>query len=172
MGGLLGVRCANTVAAAFEKLDLMDTLFITDSTALHGLLKADNGSLGVFSEHRVAEILDSSKSADWLWVASVDNPADLAEYTQGPKWLSLPRYDWPVKEEIDCSPPAEEMLTKKVVNVAAVSQNLFDVSRCNSFTKLTDIAGLVFKFCYIMLGAAAVSMCRRLVNVDGELQTT
>lgn len=116
----LELRAAHLLANLMHKvrhvLDLQSSkMFLwSDSNIVLAWIKTNTPSkLIPFVKNRVIEIRNYTKSDDWHWVPSADNPADLLSrgvpaaklaqttmWWQGPTWLSQPNIDnWPPQNE-------------------------------------------------------------------------
>ena len=159
MAAQLGVRMTNTCIKAMEDFTFQPTIFLTDSTAVFGMLNAPNGSLSIFSGHRISEIKAASENAKWLWVTTHENIADLGTrgnakpvelergtvYQDGPTWLQESEDCWPIKSDIHGSvPPAETKKLKLSLAVTATERNWFPVENYSSLKKAKNV------MCYIL----------------------
>ena len=99
-GGVLGARLAASVKKAVDVV-FEEEVYLTDSTAMLGLIRAESGSLSTYGGNRIGEIQDLTRKDDWKWIRTDLNIADLgtradaepvdlnstSQYQRGPDWL-------------------------------------------------------------------------------------
>ena len=73
----IGVRLAATVMKSMSDLIFEDNIYLTDSSAVFGMLRAVSDSLNQFTGHRIAEVRAATEEARWMWVPTDHNIADL-----------------------------------------------------------------------------------------------
>ncbi|MCP3666382.1 MAG: hypothetical protein GY696_28425 [Gammaproteobacteria bacterium] len=73
----IGVRLAATVIKSMSELLFEDNIYLTDSSTLFGMLRAESGSLSTFTGHRIAEVRAATEEARWMWLPREHNIADL-----------------------------------------------------------------------------------------------
>jgi hypothetical protein len=66
-GGVLGARLAASVKKAVDVV-FEEEVYLTDSTAMLGLIRAEFGSLSTDEENRIKEIQDLTSKDDWKWI--------------------------------------------------------------------------------------------------------
>lgn len=106
-GALLGVRLANFIQKE-HSITFQSVTFWTDSQTVLSWLNTEYGSFKPFVAHRISEILDTTISEQWKYVASKFNPADDAtkpgkqdpfdingRWFGGPDFLKEPEKNWP-----------------------------------------------------------------------------
>ena len=129
----LGVKLANQIAIETEgNIKIEQTYFFTDSKILLAQLEMDPTRLDLFTGSRTQFILDNTNKADWWWIPSGANPADLAtrsrakvEEVQSAFWLNGgfildPQTCWPSRrlhqeEVMENLPNTEELLTAQML---------------------------------------------------------
>lgn len=134
---------AATVAVKMDKLlrkelelDLKDSIFWTDSTAVIKYLNSETTRFKTFVANRVTAILQQSQPCQWRYVNSVCNPADYVSrglaadaFLQCEDWLSGPSFIiqssdmWPTNPDptiLEC----EDLEVKKMVQIHAVQIQL------------------------------------------------
>ncbi|XP_076626466.1 uncharacterized protein LOC143344360 isoform X2 [Colletes latitarsis] len=109
---LLAARLANTIT---EELDIeFHRRFLwSDSTTVLWWIKGEPRTRQVFVAHRLGEIGEITKSSEWRWVPSSQNPADIAtrwnngafcdstSWYFGPEFLRKSERYWPVEKPLD-----------------------------------------------------------------------
>ena len=127
-----------------------DSLFAwTDSTITLCWIKKAPSSLKTFVANRVSQIQDLIPPAQWRYVPTADNPADLSSrgtspealvkshlWWHGPLWLSSSPTDWPI---LTPPPTTGSIPDLKAVPVLAVTPSKIDrlmYNRFSSFSKL------------------------------------
>lgn len=94
------------------KMDLLDSVFWTDSTSVLKYIRNETSRFKVFVANRVSQILKVSSPAQWRYVDTSINPADIASrgvkvenfigdttWVSGPHFLLHPESEWPVARE-------------------------------------------------------------------------
>lgn len=94
------------------RMDLLDSVFWTDSTSVLKYIRNETSRFKVFVTNRVSQILKASCSAQWRYVDTSSNPADIASrgvkvdvfiadatWVSGPHFLLQPESEWPVEQE-------------------------------------------------------------------------
>ena len=103
-GGVLGAWLAASVKKAVDVV-FEEEVYLTDSTAMLGLIRAESGSLSTYGGNRIKEIQDLTSKDDWKWIRTDLNIADLgtradaepvdfistSQYQRGPDWLYWPK---------------------------------------------------------------------------------
>ena len=77
-GGVLGARLAASVKKAVDVV-FEEEVYLTDSTAMLGLIRAESGSLSTYGGNRIGEIQDLTSKDDWKWIKTDLNIADLEQ---------------------------------------------------------------------------------------------
>ena len=150
-----------TMAVKVLPFNIESVTFITDSTALLGMLQADSGSLGVFGGSRVGEIKDATDINCWKWTDSANQladigtrtsavPADLGpdtRYQQGADWMRLPESEWPCRSKI-CPVPREELSSvAKCVMTVVEKPALLKLGRFGSARFATRVLARTMEAC-------------------------
>lgn len=94
------------------KIDLLDSVFWTDSTSVLKYIGNETSRFKVFVANRVSQILKASGPVQWRYVDTSSNPADMASrgvrvdvftadatWVSGPDFLLHPESKWPVEKE-------------------------------------------------------------------------
>jgi hypothetical protein len=115
------VRLARKAREAL-KIPLDGTRYITDSSAVLGMLRTESGKFNEFVGARVSEVkVNSNVEDEWRWLEGNCNPADLgtrsratprdmiyrSEYQVGKPWMIKPESTWSCKKSFSPA-PAEE----------------------------------------------------------------
>jgi hypothetical protein len=115
------VRLAKRTREAL-KIPLVGTRYLTDSSAVLGMLRTESGKFNEFVGARVSEVkVNSNVEDEWRWLEGNCNPADLgtrsratpgdmisgSEYQEGRPWMVSPESIWPCKKSFSPA-PAEE----------------------------------------------------------------
>ncbi|KAE8278171.1 hypothetical protein D5F01_LYC23759 [Larimichthys crocea] len=117
---LTGAQLARMLKAELT-LPLHRLVMWTDSTTVLTWLQSESCQYKIFVAHRITEILEHTAASDWRYTDSASNPADditrgktLKElaaphrWNQGPPFLYLPPYQWPLNP----SSPSTEATTE------------------------------------------------------------
>ncbi|KAK5862062.1 hypothetical protein PBY51_017494 [Eleginops maclovinus] len=110
---------------------------LVDSQTVLGAIQRESYGYQTFFANRIGEIQGSTNVQDWWWIPGPLNIADIisrgaspreldegTEWQLGPKFLSLPESEWPVKSAKDVAAEARENLTRiqKKAFVAALTR--------------------------------------------------
>ena len=110
------------------------------------------------------KILKLNKQEDWSHCPGEENPAEIGSrgvpafrlreselWWKGPKWLSSPKYNWPVVEEIvDTDESLREV--KKIIVMEALmieapsEESVIDIKAYSKFNKLVKVTAWVERF--------------------------
>ena len=148
MGAVLLARLMATVVAFFKHLKIDTIVYYTDSMNVLYWICTEHRMWSVFVACRIKEINALSNFADWKYVRTNCNPADLStrgltvsELTQNKLWFHGP--DFLVKgcslPDVDSSHPPAVCLQerKKVVNVVVqVQTGVGSVMKCEDFSSM------------------------------------
>ena len=96
-----------------------------DSQTVLGAIQRESYGFQTFFANRIGEIQSSTQLQDWWWIPGQLNIADIitrgaspknldesSPWQQGPKFLSLPAAEWPIKSAKDVSATARENIGK------------------------------------------------------------
>lgn len=113
---LLAARLSSTITKLHSELRIEKFLW-TDSKIVLAWLKNENLRLPKFAISPVQEVLELTDRANWNYVDSKNNPADIATKFQkfdfedinsvwftGPRYLKMPQKHWPQQSDIDPEP--------------------------------------------------------------------
>ena len=109
---LIAATMASRIDMLWRKelqMALLDSVFWTDSTSVLKYIRNETSRFKVFVANRVTQILKVSCSAQWRYVDTSSNPADIASrgvkvdafvvdtaWVSGPHFLLHPESEWPV----------------------------------------------------------------------------
>ena len=111
---------------------------LIDSRTVLGAIQRESYGYQTFFANRIGEIQGSTNVQDWWWIPGPLNIADIisrgaspeeldedTEWQLGPKFLSLPEREWPVKSAKDVAVEAREniMRIQKKAFVAALTRS-------------------------------------------------
>ncbi|XP_066941064.1 uncharacterized protein [Macrobrachium rosenbergii] len=132
---LCGAVLACQLRTVIEKeidIELESVIHIIDSSIVRAQICNKSSSFNIFVATRVAEIQTKSKSVEWFWTSSRNNPADLttrpthpmlldsdSSWQNGPPFIGLPVSEWPISQSNDLELP--DIAPVKIVN------NLYDL---------------------------------------------
>lgn len=98
---------------------------LVDSQTVLGAIQRESYGFQTFFANRIGEIQSSTQLQDWWWIPGPLNIADIitrgagpkdldenSPWQQGPKFLSLPADEWPIKSAKDVSAAARESVGK------------------------------------------------------------
>ena len=163
MGALLLARLMAVIVAFLKHLKISSIVYYSDSQNVLYWIRTEHRMWGVFVSCRIKEINALSNFADWKWVPTLQNPADLA--TRGLKssellgnklWFHGPEFliSGRAEPEFDASHPTAECLKerkKEVHIVVPVQSGVSTVIKCedfSSFHKLLARTVLYLRFVY------------------------
>lgn len=171
LGVLIGIRCLKFVEAEL-KLCIDERILWTDSQCVLKWLNSKT-QLSVFIENRLKEI--KTIDVTFKYVNTTDNPADLPTrgvnveelkknklWWYGPKWLRIPKTDWPNWKIDDINPNISELqedrtsrrtffeaglLSKEHEQTNNICNlDLYTQERYSSLSKLLRVTVLVLRF--------------------------
>lgn len=108
-----------------------------DSQTVLGAIQRESYGYQTFFANRIGEIQSSTKVQDWWWLPGTLNIADVitrgtnpqnlkedSEWQNGPKFLSLPEDQWPIKSAKELAATAKDSINKlqKTAFVAALTR--------------------------------------------------
>ena len=143
-----------------KDLDVLPANIFTwcDSSAVLGWINMAPSRMKTYVANRVSEIIRLVPSEHWRYVATQQNPADLASrgmpishllssnlWWQGPKWLHLPPSDWPRRPDINRGRELPELKpTVLIIQPPLPDMELWN--RYSSFHKLVVITAWCRRF--------------------------
>ena len=155
---VLAVRIAKILLKEFTFPDL-ETFFWTDSKAVLGYISNEARRFHTFVANRTQVIRDSSDIKDWFHIDTDDTPADDAsrglstsDYDKvdrwffGPRFLKLPKSDWPIgteKFDVALDDPEVKINVMKT-EVATPSDSITNLlNRVSSWFKIKRIIATI-----------------------------
>ena len=159
-GAVLAVRLLRFIVQQM-RMKFQGVYFFSDSQIVLSQIRNDRLRHDVFVGNRVAEIQRSSEVAQWHWVPSEQNAADIISrglnprelgspsvWQCGPKFLEGPRGSWPIQENLG----EDESVSEAKVNFAEIksgdaSSSCWDelLLRVSCFLMLLRITAKVMK---------------------------
>ncbi|XP_075150812.1 uncharacterized protein LOC142224919 [Haematobia irritans] len=152
-GALLLAKLVNYVLQIFGSSYNSVTLW-TDASIVLGWLSKPPMSWETYVENRTSQILTLVQPAKWRYVPTQDNPADLGTrgcspqelisnslWWNGPKWLSMPEYNWPKKNPLVVPEDTRKFQT---FNVTCEYDDI--LLRFSSYTRALRVLSYVFRF--------------------------
>lgn len=156
---VLACRLASTVVKE-QGLLISSRYLWSDSKTVLKWIHSDPRDFQKFVSHRLAEIDQKSKTSEWRWVPSADNPADEATkmhwptncklWFTGPPFLHLSKDQWPVNEyDMTCDSDLERV---EKVHVIRQYEPLIKIERFSTWIRAVRATARVLAF---------VSVCRK-----------
>ena len=137
---LIAAAMASRMDALWKReldLDLVESVFWTDSESVLKYIQNETTRYKVFVANRVSQILKVSCAAQWRYVDTACNPADIASrgvnvevFLEHPTWLSGPHFllqpesEWPVSPQnvSQLSPEDPEIKRATAVNAIHIQE--------------------------------------------------
>ncbi|XP_044573280.1 uncharacterized protein LOC123257600 [Drosophila ananassae] len=155
---VLGTRLMDTVRQD-HSVAIAETVLWTDSKTVLRWIGSTHRRYKQFVGDRIAEILESTKVAQWRWLPSADNVADDATRAQrsvdlseesrwlrGPAFLRRPAGSWPGTAPTDeADAEDEEEMPSEFVLVGA-SDPFISLERFSSYRRLLRTTAWVLRF--------------------------
>ena len=162
LGARLGVQLGDLVRKAL-KVDLAAVRYWTDSLNVLFWLRNEHRRLQTFVDNKVRQIQARTETAQWRWVPTKENPADIPTrganpgnlarrqlWWEGPEFLKREEPDWPIAPRLQ--PTAEGLKELKKVEQVFVQyrrgevqqeQEIFPFERMGSWRKAVRVARLL-----------------------------
>ncbi|XP_062549050.1 uncharacterized protein LOC134213749 [Armigeres subalbatus] len=160
MGAVLGARMSQTILS-MNSYQIARTVFWTDSRTVCSWLNSDQHRYKQFVAFRVGEIQELTKVADWRWIPTKLNIADVltkwgqgpplqseGEWFCGPSFLYRPQELWPTLEV-----GYEE--TNEEARGVVLFHGAINVEPISSWAKLLRVTATVVRF---------IANCRRKIR--------
>ncbi|KAI7792395.1 gag-pol fusion polyprotein [Triplophysa rosa] len=109
----------------YSQIQVKQWYHLVDSQTVLGAIQRESYGFQTFFANRIGEIQNSTRLQDWWWVPGSLNIADIItqgtgskdldedlEWQRGPKFLSLPVDEWPIKSAKDVVVAARESISK------------------------------------------------------------
>ncbi|KAH8328785.1 hypothetical protein KR067_013450, partial [Drosophila pandora] len=128
LAAVAGVRLAHKTQLT-RNLNIGECTFWTDSKTVLSWLTMDPRKFHAFVMHRIGGIMETTSAAQWRWISTHENVADMAskfiakpnleQWTSGPAFLKRPNDRWP-NHQPSLPPENDNNELKKVVLVTKV----------------------------------------------------
>ncbi|XP_062618012.1 uncharacterized protein LOC134279607 [Saccostrea cucullata] len=182
-GAVLSARIREKIVESMT-FTFQRVIHLTDSAIVRAQIQKESYGFGTFVANRIAEIQSKTQKAEWFWIPSDQNPADLttrithpsilnndSRWQKGPEFLHYPIEQWPMKQTVDVSEIPDSLVHSVLTEIIEVKPKesstrileLIDTTRISSLNKLyrlTGILQLIFK---------AHSFKKILKNVTAEV---
>ena len=170
MGAVIGCRLAVSVGQTLS-LPNVNWLFWSDSMDVLHWIRGHSRNFKPFVAHRVGEIHSITEPAQWRYVPTNVNPADLLsrgvdvrnlikneKWWNGPNFMCDPPEDWP-ENKIDQLLPHDKEIRKQyrkpddsnvtfTIRINTSQENRLDPIRYSSWVRLTRVCAIVMRFVY------------------------
>ena len=140
-------------------------IFWTDSKVILGYIANDARRFHVFVANRVQQIRNSTDPSQWRYVASADNPADMAsrgvspeELTASKKWFKGPEFLW----KVDPCQATQELYPLDPKDTEIKQVNSFSAS--SGEPVLPSLLERLQYFSSWFKARRAIATCRRYMN--------
>ncbi|XP_055590318.1 uncharacterized protein LOC129742446 [Uranotaenia lowii] len=146
-----------TFIKAGHKLRIERTVFWSDSSTVLAWIRSDHRRYSQFVACRVSEILSTTTIADWRWVPTKLNVADLAtkwgqggqldvngSWFHGPLFLTMSEENWPIQKSIQTTD-----LEQKTCNVhlsVFIPEPMIDPTRFSRWDRMRRAMAYSFRF--------------------------
>ena len=144
-GAVIGSRLRSFVEKDMD-IRFEKCFHIVDSEIVKAMVGKESYGFNTFAANRVGEIQRCTKLEEWYWTSGESNAADITtrgcsahqlidniDWQYGPKFLSLPEEQWPIKAEVSVVKVPE---MKGIVNIAGVKmETLASRIDLNRFSK-------------------------------------
>ena len=163
--GVLAIRLAKVIANEHD-IQVNRRFFWSNSSTVIQWINKDPREYKIFVANRLTEIKENSKSSEWRWVPTKDNPADDgtryasdtlnndSRWFTGPEFLKLNESEWPKTQFVNTigiervfAIEGKEALPGPVINRP---ENLIDFTRFSTFTRLLNTVMQVLKAINLM----------------------
>lgn len=144
---VLGTRLMCTILKE-HSLNVARRILWSDSTTVISWICSESRRYKPFVAHRISEILDSTRPADWRWLPTKLNVADEttrmknnvdfssdARWFKGPQFLYSNEEDWPEDNTQQNEKSCEEELRPKF-SLLVCTNTIIDFNRFSSFLRL------------------------------------
>ena len=182
---LLGATLVEAVKEALSDLRFPELKFFawSDSTVVLSWLAQSPDKWKTFVRNRVSKIQDSLPGPCWRHIPTRENPADCASrgmmgneieskslWWNGPSWLSQDKEKWPQRDFACLKVCPEENKKIQIASTEVDSdQNLIEVTRFSSFSKLIRVAAWVINFVTMLKKESTEKVISSNSLVDAEL---
>ncbi|KAK7899128.1 hypothetical protein WMY93_019981 [Mugilogobius chulae] len=168
------------------QMDLLESVFWTDSESVLKYIQNETSRYKVFVANRVAQILKVSKAAQWRYVDTACNPADIASrgakveaLLKHPTWLSGPHFllcsesEWPHSPSLVCllSPEDPEVKKGAAINVIQAKEETVSqfIQYFSSWTSLRKSVAWILRIKEWLMGCARKRKELKLAMAKSDL---
>ncbi|KAK7944331.1 hypothetical protein WMY93_000059 [Mugilogobius chulae] len=144
------------------QMKLMDSIFWTDSESVIKYIQNETSRYKVFVANRVSQILNVSSGAQWRYVSTASNPADIASrgvkvdtfmkhpiWLTGPGFLLQPESEWPIlcPQKWSLSSEDPELRRIAVMNVVQMEEQVISqlIEYFSSWTRLRKCVAWILR---------------------------
>ncbi|XP_049874507.1 uncharacterized protein LOC126372702 [Pectinophora gossypiella] len=180
---VMGCRLART---AQEEHDIKPArrYFWSDSRTVLSWLRTGPRAYKPFVAHRVAEIAEETKTNEWRWVSTRDNPADDAtrgtpkdfasehRWFRGPPFLYRPEDTWPAEDISETIEHTNEERVHATTAAERTGKALPDITRFSSWAKLLRVTARVLQFIEKLKGRERCAAARKRTKKRAEEDPT
>ena len=182
---LLGATLVEAVKEALSDLRFPELKFFawSDSTVVLSWLAQSPEKWKTFVRNRVSKVQDTLPGPCWRHIPTREDPADCASrgmmgneidskslWWNGPSWLSQNKEKWPQRDFACLKVCPEENKKIQIASTEVDSdQNLIEVTRFSSFSKLIRVAAWVIKFVTMLKKERTEKVVSSNNLVDAEL---
>ena len=175
---VLGVRLAEKIIE-YSGFSFEQRFFITDSTAVLGMIRGDCSTFVEFVANRVSEIRSKTETDEWQWIPTQDNLADYgtrptvtpedmdenSEYQNGKGWMYLQKSQWPTSTNIGKVPETEQLKNKCLATSACVQREpILQLKKYSNLDKALRVTA------YVLMAARRFMERRKQVTLRSNKQ--
>ena len=156
-GAVLSKRLENTITQE-SRFEFEKIFYFVDSEIVKAMINKESYGFNTYAAVRIGEIQNGTSKDDWNWIEGQLNiadwttrgkqPSDIGKgstWQNGPKFLSQPVEQWPLKEaSTDLELP--EQVTVHVIEEQCITpsiSNIIDIKRFSSYMKLIGVTARV-----------------------------
>jgi hypothetical protein len=162
-GALMLARLASDTQEILHSHTVQSARLHTDAKTVLGWLSTATYKLKIYVANRVTQILELSQPADWYYISTHDNPADVASrgslpqdlqdhelWWHGPPSYHVPFEQWPARklikheEEVAELKPVQTVLA--VTTIDSTDEYTARIERWSSYQKAIRVTGWVLRF--------------------------
>jgi len=131
--------------------------FIVDSEIVRAMIQKESYGFNTFVGVRIGEIQSITEKRNWFWIEGPLNiadvitrgckPTDLGEdsiWQTGPKFLSAPEDDWPIKQSFSGQQlPEQIIMAVPEISAHCSLSSAIDITRFSSYDKLLRVTARI-----------------------------
>ncbi|XP_062714236.1 uncharacterized protein LOC134291009 [Aedes albopictus] len=158
MAAVIGVRLLKTIRNG-HSLKIDKTVMWSDSKTVLAWINSDHRRYRQFVACRVGEIVSKSDAAQWRWVPTKENPADLAtkwgkgpcfsstsSWFRGPEFLRSSENEWPLGERTNDEATTEEIRIC-LMHSKAAELRVIEWHRFSNWIRLQRSVAFSLRYC-------------------------